>query len=184
MRQPICLGLALLGAALFASPAAAQEISIEEAFGKFRQACSRALSDPDAYLDALPHPGPAGERVTSVSPDGGVVSVFLRDANIYEEVEVYRLGERVLVDCSVIGEFYDQPGDEIAARIAAILKTDPNLSFVGGQTAQDYSGADGNRYDTVEDIYLYAVDGLWPSHGLPTVIHIVGGELQMYVDLR
>ncbi|KRS19057.1 hypothetical protein [Roseovarius indicus] len=147
---------------------------------RFTKTCTQVLGDPDAYLAGIETPGPAGERVTSVSPDKKLVSVYARDGTTYDEVELHIVGNRQVRDCSVIGEFHGADTEELAGQFRQMVESREGLTISGGHAPQDY--VDGGALTTEEDIYLYAIDGLWPELGLIATAHVIAGELQLYVQ--
>uniref|UniRef100_UPI003B516596 hypothetical protein n=1 Tax=Roseovarius indicus TaxID=540747 RepID=UPI003B516596 len=147
---------------------------------RFLQTCTQVLSDPDAYLAGIESPGPAGERVTSVSPDRNLVSVYEREGAVHDEVELHIVGNRQVRDCSVIGEFHGADTEELAGQFRQVVESRDGLTISGGHAPQDY--VDGGALTTEEDIYLYAIDGLWPELGLIATAHVIAGELQLYVQ--
>ncbi|MFV1607145.1 hypothetical protein VWY06_02000 [Phaeobacter sp. JH20_10] len=167
----------------FSSQVAAQpanELTPKLVWERFQETCSQVLSDPDAYLSSLARPGEAGERVVSVSPDQMVVSVFNRVANSYDEVELHIVGNRQLRDCSVIGEFYEQDTSQLAQSLVNIVSAEEGVTISGGHAPQDYV-EDGKIY-AEEAIHLFAIDGIWPEHGVMAVAHVIAGQLQLYVQ--
>jgi hypothetical protein len=186
MRFP-AVAAALLALPLGAASQPLDEISPEGLWTRFLQTCSTVLTDPDAYLAGLPRPGPSGERVISVSPDRNVVSVFHRIGNAYDEVELYRVGNHQIRDCAVIGEYYDMEtgGAQMETAVLAqglteIAASVEGVTLTGGHAPQDYS--EENTFYTVDEIYLFAIDGLWPETGEVAVVHVIGGELQFMVQ--
>ncbi len=115
----------------------------------------------------------------SISPDGNVVSVYRREANSYEEVEFHVIGERQVFDCSVIGEFYDVETSSLAQQFEEMISSSGGMKISGGHAPQDYV-EEGGLYSE-NDIFLYAIDGVWPQPGIIVIAHVIAGELQIYV---
>lgn len=176
----LATAIAFIAVPLGAAAQPIDQVSPRDLWLRFLTTCTAVLNDPDGYLAGLPSPGPSGERVISVSPDRNVVSVFYRTGNAYDEVEFFRVGNRQIRDCGVIGEFYDVEAEPLAQRLTEIAASVEGVTLTGGHAPQDYSG-EGAFY-TVDDIYLFAIDGLWPETGEIAVIHVIGGELQFMVQ--
>ncbi|WP_135506478.1 hypothetical protein [Roseovarius aestuariivivens] len=181
MTLPKDVVLSAFVISIFAVPAnAQQQFSPGDVWARFAETCGQVISDPDGYIDGLERPGALGERVISESPDGKAVSIYYPSANAYDEVEIYVIGEREVRDCSVIGQFYSMDTSQLASDFREIVAGDTQLAIAGGHAPQDYS-EEGSTY-TVEEIYLFAIDGLWPEQDLVTVAHVIGGELQLMVQ--
>lgn len=160
-------------------PIYAQQLSPSDIWERFKLTCSQVMIDPDAFLAGIKTPGPSGERVISISPDSTAVSVYQREANGYDEVELYLIGARQIRDCSVIGEFYESDTSELATELINIVTLEGEVSISGGHAPQDY-GDDGLY--TVDDIFIFAIDGVFPERNLISVAHVIGGELQLSVQ--
>lgn len=167
----------ILGLALFcAMPVSAQ--TPEDAIDRFVTACSAVREDPNAYLAALPETGPAGEPVTTRSPDETIASVFYRQDNLYDEVVIAMLGDRHLSDCAVIAELYDFDTKELAAQVETII-ADRGWDLDGGDVPLSVS--DGGQAYLIEN-HLYALSGLWPDTGEIALVFVFEGELQLMVQ--
>lgn len=156
------------------------EFSPASIWQRFKSTCNQVITDPDRFLSAIARPGPRGERVISVSPDRNVVSVYQREANGYDEVELHLIGDRQIRDCSVIGEFYNIEPSQLASDFVEVVSSEEGVAITGGHAPQDYA-EEGGIY-TVNNIFLYAIDGVWPAENLIVIVHVIGGELQLYVQ--
>lgn len=176
MRFPAMMA-AVLAMQLPATAQTTGEVSPEDLWERFLQTCTAVMTDPDSYLASLVRPGPAGERIISVTPDRMAVSVFYRIGNVYDEVELYRIGDRQIRDCAVIGEYYEMETQNLVVRLKEIVATSEAVELAGGHAPQDY--AQEGRVYTVDDVYMFAIDGLWPESGEIAVAQVIGGELQL-----
>lgn len=172
----------VLPAMLFVSVAQAEDVDVAGGFDRFASACGQLIEDPEGYISNLPRPGPKGERVVSVSPDGKATSIYVRDANLYEEAEVHEIGDALLIQCSVIVELDDLEGEELANAFRDVVAAKPEIEMTGGQTPQDYV-EEGSYVFTLEPFFLFALRGLWPDPNLMSTVDIIESELQMDVQL-
>ena len=139
---------------------------------RFRSTCSTVLANPDAYLASLPRPGPFGERVISVSPDQKAVSVFWRQGTAYDEVYLHLVGTKQVRECIVLGEYFIDPSYSPISDLLAAVAADPLLTITGGHMPQDY--IENGNFNTVDHIYQYALDGLFPADDLTALVGING----------
>ncbi|MEM9432906.1 MAG: hypothetical protein AAGA12_03225 [Pseudomonadota bacterium] len=88
---------------LLASPAAAQApIGFEQVWQVFTTQCPPALRDPQSFIDALPKPGPAGERVMTTSPDGRFIMVDTSIDGVQISLDMSVTGDVISRGCSFI----------------------------------------------------------------------------------
>ncbi|MBO9407999.1 hypothetical protein J7399_11210 [Shimia sp. R9_1] len=160
----------------FVSPLQAQQLSTLEVWNRFQSTCRQVFLDPNAFMASLTIPAASGDRVLSVSPDSKAISIYRREHNVYDEIQFHVIGNRQIRDCSVIGEFYDLNTSEIASQLLNIASSTGSATISGGHAPQDYDG------ETVEEIYLFAIDGLFPNANLISVAHVIDGELQLLVQ--
>ncbi len=167
----ICLALS--------TAAAAQTMDVPKAFQVFDRFCRPALISLDAFKAVASVPGPAGEKVYAVSPDGHFIAAQTSVDDFIVLAE-FRYGAGFVARNCLVQQLTAQPADHagIEAAFHAARWSGPTVTMTGGEVMEEIPSVGAMRLGGVGNITRprggYMIHGATEPAG--SIVYATTGE--------